>query len=115
MKIPRSLLRGRFIKEEGKMPTYEYECQDCKIRLEKFQSIKADPLTKCPECTGTLKRLISAGAGIIFKGSGFYETDYRSDSYKKEASKEKSGGQRDNEPSQCSSCSNVKTCTTKQE
>lgn len=59
------------------MPTYEYECTSCHIRFEKFQSIKDDPLSMCPECNGTLKRLISAGMGIIFKGSGFYTTDYK--------------------------------------
>jgi putative FmdB family regulatory protein len=68
------------------MPTYEYECGSCKHRLEAFQSITAAPLKKCPECgRRTLKRLISAGASVIFKGSGFYETDYRSESYKKAA------------------------------
>jgi putative FmdB family regulatory protein len=59
------------------MPTYEYECSSCHIRFEKFQSIKDDPLSKCPECNGPVKRLIGAGVGIIFKGSGFYTTDYK--------------------------------------
>ncbi|MBK35270.1 MAG: FmdB family transcriptional regulator [Gemmatimonadetes bacterium] len=65
------------------MPTYEYECQSCEHRFDEFQSITAKPLKKCPEC-GRLKlqRLIGGGAGLIFKGSGFYITDYRSDSYK---------------------------------
>jgi putative FmdB family regulatory protein len=62
------------------MPTYEYECTECNIRFEKFQSIKDDPLTECPECKGRVKRLISAGVGIIFKGSGFYTTDYKKSS-----------------------------------
>jgi len=72
------------------MPTYEYMCEECGFELEKFQSIMAKPLRKCPEC-GKLKlqRLIGTGAGIIFKGSGFYETDYRSESYKKGAETEK--------------------------
>ncbi|MBI4549396.1 MAG: zinc ribbon domain-containing protein [Candidatus Omnitrophica bacterium] len=66
------------------MPTYEYECAKCGGTLEKFQSMTEKPLKKCPSCGGsTLKRLIGAGAGIIFKGSGFYQTDYRSESYKK--------------------------------
>lgn len=66
------------------MPTYEYECQACGHRMEAFQSIKDNPLRKCPECKRLkLRRMISAGAGLIFKGSGFYITDYRSDSYKK--------------------------------
>ena len=66
------------------MPTYEYICDSCQHHFEKFQSIKARPIRKCPECgKHSVQRLIGAGAGIIFKGSGFYETDYRSDSYKK--------------------------------
>lgn len=72
------------------MPTYEYACEDCGFELEMFQSIMARPLRKCPECGKLkLKRLIGTGAGIIFKGSGFYETDYRSESYKKGAESEK--------------------------
>ncbi len=73
------------------MPTYEYQCDACGAEFELFQSITAKPIRKCPEC-GKLRvrRLIGAGAGIIFKGSGFYQTDYRSDSYRKDAKKEKS-------------------------
>jgi len=72
------------------MPTYEYACDACEHEFEEFQSITAKPLRKCPECgKNKLKRLIGTGAGIIFKGSGFYETDYRSDSYKKGAEAEK--------------------------
>jgi len=63
------------------MPTYEYACNACGIRFEQFQRITAEPLKACPECSGDVKRLISAGAGVIFKGSGFYQTDYRSSSY----------------------------------
>lgn len=72
------------------MPTYEYECQKCGYRFELFQSIKAEPLTDCPResCSGKVKRLISAGGGLLFRGSGFYITDYRSDSYKKAAKAE---------------------------
>lgn len=68
------------------MPTYDYECANCDNKWEEFQSITAKPLRKCPEC-GKLKakRVIGAGGGIIFKGSGFYQTDYRSSSYKKAA------------------------------
>ena len=72
------------------MPTYEYECKACQERVEFFQAMSEAPKRKCPAC-GTprgLKRLISAGAGIIFKGSGFYETDYRSAEYKKQAKEE---------------------------
>ncbi len=67
------------------MPTYEYECAKCGHQFEAFQSIKALPLTKCPECKGRVKRLLSTGGGLLFKGSGFYITDYRSDSYKQSA------------------------------
>ncbi len=67
------------------MPTYEYECQKCSYLFEKFQSITAEPLKRCPKCRGKVKRLLGTGAGIIFKGSGFYQTDYRTDSYKKSA------------------------------
>jgi len=68
------------------MPTYDYECAACKHTWDEFQSMSAKPTKKCPKC-GKLKanRKIGAGAGIIFKGSGFYQTDYRSDSYKKSA------------------------------
>ncbi|MHC4941480.1 MAG: FmdB family zinc ribbon protein [Planctomycetota bacterium] len=71
------------------MPTYEYRCKSCGHVLELFQSIKDRPVKKCPSCEArTLERLIGAGAGIIFKGSGFYETDYRSASYKADARKD---------------------------
>lgn len=72
------------------MPTYDYKCGNCQHKFEQFQSITAKPLRKCPKC-GKLgvQRLIGAGAGIIFKGSGFYQTDYRSESYKKAAESEK--------------------------
>jgi putative FmdB family regulatory protein len=72
------------------MPTYDYKCDACGHKFEQFQSISAGPLKKCPEC-GKLKliRLIGTGAGVIFKGSGFYETDYRSEGYKKSAQSDK--------------------------
>ncbi|MDC0316176.1 zinc ribbon domain-containing protein [Verrucomicrobia bacterium] len=70
------------------MPTYEYVCEKCDHEFEIFQSIKADPLKDCPKCKGKVRRMIGTGAGIIFKGSGFYETDYRSESYKSGAKKE---------------------------
>lgn len=72
------------------MPTYEYLCNKCNLQFEKFQQITEDPIKKCPSCAGPAERLISAGAGIIFKGSGFYTTDYRSSSYKTATDKEKS-------------------------
>jgi putative FmdB family regulatory protein len=72
------------------MPTYEYICADCESRFEFFQSITARPLRKCRRCgKSSLKRLIGAGAGVIFKGSGFYQTDYRSESYNNQAKKDK--------------------------
>lgn len=72
------------------MPTYDYRCSKCDHVWELFQSIKAAPEKKCPSC-GKLaaKRLISAGGGVLFKGSGFYQTDYRSEGYKKAAEADK--------------------------
>jgi len=73
------------------MPTYEYKCAACGHKFEKFQSITAAPIKKCPQCQkNKVQRLIGTGAGLIFKGSGFYITDYRSDKYK-EAAKADSG------------------------
>ena len=77
------------------MPTYEYECTKCERRFEEFQSIMAKPLkrikTDCADCKdrAPVNRLIGTGSAVIFKGSGFYETDYRSDSYKKDAKADK--------------------------
>jgi putative FmdB family regulatory protein len=74
------------------MPTYDYRCEACGHAFEEFQSITADPLKTCPECSkDQLRRLIGTGAGIIFKGSGFYETDYRSKEYKDKAKAEQKG------------------------
>src|SRR6266516_7837730 len=71
------------------MPTYEYECDACGHDFEEFQYFSEDPLTKCPACKKKkLRRLFGTGASIIFKGSGFYETDYRSESYKSGAKAE---------------------------
>jgi len=70
------------------MPTYEYECTACGHRFEEYQSITAAPLTQCPACGGSVKRLFGNGAGIIFKGSGFYQTDYRSKEYTERAKSE---------------------------
>jgi putative FmdB family regulatory protein len=68
------------------MPTYDYECDACKHSFEEFQSMSDEVLKKCPKCKKKkLRRLIGTGAAIIFKGSGFYQTDYRSDSYKSDA------------------------------
>jgi len=78
------------------MPTYEYECEACGHRFEKFQSITARPIRRCPRCDRQkVRRLIGGGAGILFKGSGFYQTDYRSESYRKAAEKDKSAGSKE--------------------
>lgn len=73
------------------MPNYDYECLECKKRFEVFQSMKDDKLTDCPEpgCAGKVRRLLGTGGGIIFKGSGFYQTDYRSSSYQSGAKADK--------------------------
>lgn len=71
------------------MPTYDYECGSCDHKWELFQSITADPIKKCPQCRKSkARRLIGTGSSILFKGSGFYITDYRSDSYKQAAKAE---------------------------
>ena len=78
------------------MPTYEYSCQKCGQNFEAFQSMRDEPFRECPKnlCRlpkwghGKVKRLLGTGAGLIFKGSGFYTTDYRSDSYREAAKKE---------------------------
>ena len=68
------------------MPTYDYSCDACEHEFEVFESITAEPQKKCPKCKkNKLRRLFGAGAGLVFKGSGFYQTDYRSESYKKAA------------------------------
>ena len=72
------------------MPTYEYECQKCGHRFDLFQSIKDAPKKTCPKCRGRVKRLLGTGAGVIFKGSGFYSTDYRKPGYTEAAKKDSS-------------------------
>lgn len=75
------------------MPTYDYICDACGHQFEAFESIKADPQTVCPGCReAKLRRKIGPGAAILFKGSGFYQTDYRSDSYKQRAKEDKPSG-----------------------
>src|ERR1041384_7786250 len=93
------------------MPTYEYYCEKCEQQLEIFQSMKDPPLKVCPKdrCTqktwgkGKIKKLIGAGAGLIFKGSGFYITDYRSDKYKEAAKKESGAGKTDSKTAESKS------------
>jgi len=88
------------------MPTYEYVCDKCEHHFEKFQSMSAKPLTTCPKdlCAqkrwgkGKVRKLMSAGAGLIFKGSGFYITDYRSENYKQSAKKESGASGGDSKP-----------------
>jgi putative FmdB family regulatory protein len=75
-----------------RMPTYEYRCRECGTDFEKFQRMSDEPVAECPKCGAQAERRLSAGAGLLFKGSGFYITDYRGDSYKKAAEGDKSGG-----------------------
>lgn len=83
------------------MPTYDYECLSCKDKFELFQQMKDQPLKICPKCQGKVKRLIGSGFGLIFKGSGFYETDYKKKNPPVEAKKESN--------IQCSGCDKT-TC-----
>ena len=93
------------------MPTYDYVCKNCEHRWELFQSIMADPVKKCPECgKSKLRRLFGTGAAIIFKGSGFYQTDYRSESYKQKAAAEKSSESKPAESTSVPSMSNMTRC-----
>ena len=78
------------------MPTYGYQCEKCGHQFEELQAMSAPALEKCPECKGKLKRLIGGGMGVIFKGKGFYSTDYKKRSLEKRDVPEKSGG--------CSGC-----------
>ena len=82
------------------MPNYDYECLECGKRFEVFQSMNDAKLTDCPEpdCSGKVKRLLGTGGGIIFKGSGFYQTDYRSSSYEKGAKADKPPGKSESKP-----------------
>ena len=83
------------------MPTYEYECQNCGHKFELLRSMNAKPVKDCPKCKkGAVKRLISSGVGIIFKGSGFYQTDYKNKKKEKPATKCESAGKKP----ECSSC-----------
>ena len=88
------------------MPTYEYKCKSCGFTFEMYQGMNDSTLKTCSSChTDSLKRLIGRGAGILFKGTGFYETDYRSDSYKKAEKKESES----NKPKPADSKKDVKT------
>ena len=65
------------------MPNYDYECGDCRNKFEVFQKMTEEHLKHCPKCKGKVRRLVGTGSGVIYKGSGFYTTEYRSESYKK--------------------------------
>lgn len=83
------------------MPTYEYHCDACGHKFERFQSITAAPVKQCPACKkNKARRLIGTGAGLIFKGSGFYITDYRSEGYKEKAKAETGGGTAESKPAE---------------
>jgi putative FmdB family regulatory protein len=73
------------------MPTYEYRCAECGSEFDKFGRMSDPPVTECPNCGAEAQRKISAGAGLLFKGSGFYITDYRGEGYKKAAESDKGG------------------------
>lgn len=73
------------------MPTYQYRCPECKHEFEEFQSINDDPVLACPRCGKKPHRVITGGAGFLLKGSGFYSTDYRSESYKAAARRDSDG------------------------
>lgn len=96
------------------MPTYDYVCRACDHRWELYQSIKANPVRKCPAC-GKLKakREIGTGAGVIFKGSGFYQTDYRSSAYKKAAEADKKSAETKSSDAKSSDSSGTKTTESK--
>jgi putative FmdB family regulatory protein len=94
------------------MPTYDYICDACKHEFEAYESIKADSQTICPTChEPKLRRKIGAGAAILFKGSGFYQTDYRSESYKKGAAAEKTASDAASKPAESTSSTTTPTTT----
>jgi len=88
------------------VPTYEYECQECGKVFDAFQKMSDSPLSTCPdeECKGNVKRLIGKGAGFIFKGPGFYATDYRTEAYKKREKEDKPNS------SPCQGCDKKESC-----
>jgi putative FmdB family regulatory protein len=94
------MFHGNIIPERTKMPTYEYACDKCGHRYEKFQNMSAEADTVCPSCGAAVRRLIGAGAGIIFKGNGFYQNDYKKPS---------------TPPSECAACSSCPSCPTAKE
>src|SRR6266446_4072771 len=94
------------------MPTYDYVCDACEHEFELFQSIIDPVKRKCPKCgKPKLRRLIGTGAAIMFKGSGFYKTDYRSESYKKQAAADKSDGSAESKSSGAKSSESSESST----
>ncbi len=95
------------------MPTYDYICDACQHEFEAFESMKADSQTICPSChEPKLRRKIGMGAAILFKGSGFYQTDYRSESYKKGAKADKTSSEAASKPADSGSATPSPTSTT---
>lgn len=101
------------------MPTYAYRCKHCSHEFEQFQSITAKPIRRCPQCgKSSVQRLLGTGAGILFKGSGFYQTDYRTDTYKTAAQGDKGpsagkGKDKDSPPSKTSAAKTPEAAGTK--
>jgi len=91
------------------MPTYEYECQKCHHRFEVFQRITEPPKKTCPQCKGRVKRLLGTGAGLLFKGSGFYITDYRKPGYQQAAKSESSAAKSDTSPAKAENAPSATT------
>ena len=93
------------------MPTYEYKCEKCGHRFERLQGITDEPLKKCPECGGKIKRMISAGAGIIFKGNGFYQTDYKNAASKDKNKPSEDKPKDDSKPGSCGKPGSCPCCS----
>ncbi|MFN4227685.1 MAG: FmdB family zinc ribbon protein [Candidatus Ratteibacteria bacterium] len=93
------------------MPTYEYECKNCGYKFDKFQKMSEDPLKVCPKCNNeSLRRLVGVGGGVIYKGPGFYTTEYRSEEYKRKQKEEESLSSKSSSSNTSScSCSSSKT------
>jgi putative FmdB family regulatory protein len=91
------------------MPTYEYKCLNCNHTFEVFQSMSAEPVKECPKCKGPVKRLIGSGLSPIFKGSGFYQTDYKNNSDKSASSKKKESPKEETKKDTKSSATTDKT------
>src|SRR5438552_499270 len=105
---------GQPIQRRIPMPTYEYQCDACEHNFDEFQSMSDAPLKKCPQCgKSKLRRVFGAGAAVIFKGSGFYQTDYRSDSYKAAAKADQESSKADKSPADGKADTAAKETTSK--